>query len=695
MDADLEFARLQEYEGLGWGKSFPVQSVQEFVRIDSQSIPERYIQEKKDRPVISEICHTLPQVPVIDFTLLLGDNEDERAKLDLACKEWGFFQIVNHGVSDEVLHNMKAAKAAFFELPLEEKKKYAMAANDIQGYGQGYVVSDEQKLDWGDLLFILTRPCGYRNLAYWPVELPGFRKAVEEYSMAIQEVADELLANLSLLMKLEKDCLKNLHGEMKQGMRMNYYPPCSRPDLVLGVSPHSDASSITLLLQDDETTGLEVRHKKTWVPVKPIPSGIVINIGDVVEAWSNGVYKSIEHRAITNGKKSRMSIATFVMPADEVEIGPFESMVDDISHPRMYKNLNVDFVLSIVVTHNVFRNKLQSEFRWWDQIDQFVLLGAVPFPKDVTRLKELGVGGVITLNEPYETLVPSSLYHDFGIDHLVIPTRDYAFPPSFIDISRAVEFIHSELDFTASDKEAMFYQILLRFMSGNSSRCPLLKIDEENTKAIRIIELVLNSKRITSTSIVVLILKPIGLPGQNVHQAVIGMHGLEVQFTGINFLESFLPEFSPSTSSAMGLLREFHEQCRMSLELDYLKVLPFLDAIVDLQSNSVAKFGLAKSFLSFNGSIDNFERPEDEIENISSNEVGDNRSKVCSFIPVSWFLKCWFVSLHLEDQVYQSFYCWDWDAASSSTNKIIESTAPVPMVKVCNDALRLMLQILN
>ncbi|KAL3654818.1 hypothetical protein CASFOL_000604 [Castilleja foliolosa] len=53
--------------------------------------------------------------------------------------------------------------------------------------------------------------------------------------------------------------------------------------------------------------------------------------------------------------------------------------------------------------YNVFRNKIQAEFRWWDQIDQF------PFPKDVPRLKQLGVGGVITLNEPYETLVPTSL----------------------------------------------------------------------------------------------------------------------------------------------------------------------------------------------------------------------------------------------------------------------------------------------
>ncbi|KAI3997589.1 hypothetical protein MKX01_029420 [Papaver californicum] len=93
--------------------------------------------------------------------------------------------------------------------------------------------------------------------------------------------------------------------------------------------------------------------------------------------------------------------------------------------------------------YNVVRNKIQpDEFHWWDQIDQFVLLGAVPFTTDVPRLKELGVQGVVTLNEPYETLVPSSLYHDHGIDHLVIPTRDYLFAPSYEDLCQAVDFIH-------------------------------------------------------------------------------------------------------------------------------------------------------------------------------------------------------------------------------------------------------------
>ncbi|XP_042411636.1 phosphatidylglycerophosphate phosphatase PTPMT2-like [Zingiber officinale] len=94
------------------------------------------------------------------------------------------------------------------------------------------------------------------------------------------------------------------------------------------------------------------------------------------------------------------------------------------------------------LVYNVLRNKIQAEFRWWDEIDQFLLLGAVPFPNDVPRLKKLGVRGVITLNEPYETLVPSNIYKVHGIDHLVIPTRDYLFAPTPVDICRAVDFIH-------------------------------------------------------------------------------------------------------------------------------------------------------------------------------------------------------------------------------------------------------------
>ncbi|XP_002971940.2 putative dual specificity protein phosphatase DSP8 [Selaginella moellendorffii] len=92
--------------------------------------------------------------------------------------------------------------------------------------------------------------------------------------------------------------------------------------------------------------------------------------------------------------------------------------------------------------YNVVRNRFQAEFRWWDEIDQFLLLGAVPFPRDIPRLKEAGVHAVVTLNESYETLVHTSLYKNQGINHLAIPTRDYLFAPSFVDLRRAVRFIH-------------------------------------------------------------------------------------------------------------------------------------------------------------------------------------------------------------------------------------------------------------
>ncbi|EEF48147.1 phosphatidylglycerophosphate phosphatase PTPMT2 [Ricinus communis] len=127
---------------------------------------------------------------------------------------------------------------------------------------------------------------------------------------------------------------------------------------------------------------------------------------------------------------------------DQIDTVDSKQMMVKVDAKRALVGAGARILFYPTLLYNVFRNKIQSEFRWWDEIDQYLLLGAVPFPKDVPRLKQLGVGGVITLNEPYETLVPSSLYHAHGIEHLVIPTRDYLFAPSFVNISQAVDFIH-------------------------------------------------------------------------------------------------------------------------------------------------------------------------------------------------------------------------------------------------------------
>ncbi|KAK8302284.1 hypothetical protein V6Z12_D04G077000 [Gossypium hirsutum] len=246
----------------------------EIVRSDFQSIPQRHIHENKDGTIISEDLADSLEFPVIDFSFLAKGGEDEVQKLQklhLVCKDWGFFQVINHGVKEEILEKIKAAK-------------YAMAENETEGYGQNFVVSEHQKHDWSGMIYLLTLHSQNRNFKFWPLSLPGFKEALEEYSREMQKLAEELQANFSVLMGLKRDGLKRLQGGgLKQGIRMNYYPICSRPDLVLECSPHSDGTSFTLLLQDDDVTGLQIKHNEAWVPVKPIPNSLVVNIGDATE----------------------------------------------------------------------------------------------------------------------------------------------------------------------------------------------------------------------------------------------------------------------------------------------------------------------------------------------------------------------------------------------------------------------------
>lgn len=94
MDPEVGNGCVQEDEELGWGKSLPVPSVQEIVRNDSLCVPERYIQERQNRPDYhSEVSYASSEIPVINMSLLANGDKDELRKFDIACKEWGFFQV--------------------------------------------------------------------------------------------------------------------------------------------------------------------------------------------------------------------------------------------------------------------------------------------------------------------------------------------------------------------------------------------------------------------------------------------------------------------------------------------------------------------------------------------------------------------------------------------------------------------------
>eukprot|EP00253_Pinus_taeda_P000710 PITA_00710 len=331
------------------GKVIPAESVQELVKNHvhpnaAEAVPPRYIRPQEERPTVSLIASSEFSIPVIDMKKLIflqGQEDQRKQEMDMlsdACQEWGFFQIVNHGIPNTLIDDIKAVAKEFFSFPLEEKLKYAPQAGASQGYGKMFVTADDQTLDWGDLLALALMPNSIKNLALWPTVPTHFRDTVERYAIEIERVAQEVLSLFAENLHLEDaDYFKNVFGsEPMNMMRMNFYPPCPRPDLVLGLSPHSDGGGITLLLQDDESVGLHVRKNNRWIPVQPIPYGLVVNIGDLVEVMTNGRYKSVEHRAVTNEERARLSIALFYNASMDAEVAPSSKLVDE-HHPCLYR----------------------------------------------------------------------------------------------------------------------------------------------------------------------------------------------------------------------------------------------------------------------------------------------------------------------------------------------------------------------
>ncbi|KAM0865219.1 hypothetical protein ACQ4PT_043436 [Festuca glaucescens] len=131
------------------GSSLAVRNVQDLVSSAADELTadmiERYIQPDIDAHAV--LAEHSDEVPVIDLGKLVNAEtvEAETAKLKFACEEWGFFQVVNHGVPDEVIVGIKQNIHKFFELPLGVKNAYAQRPGDLQGYGQGFVLSDDQK----------------------------------------------------------------------------------------------------------------------------------------------------------------------------------------------------------------------------------------------------------------------------------------------------------------------------------------------------------------------------------------------------------------------------------------------------------------------------------------------------------------------------------------------------------------------
>ncbi|PIA38209.1 hypothetical protein AQUCO_02800107v1 [Aquilegia coerulea] len=315
------------------------------VALNGEEPPLNYL--SKDKPTTE--ASSSSSIPIIDLHLLLSststkEKEDEIDKLRSSLASWGFFQAVGHGIPSILLDKILSTMKEFFHLPMEEKQKYSRVGEDgtmegLEGYGNDTVKSEQHILDWCDRLYLLVKPQERRTLKMWPESPKHFRETLHEYSVKASLVADNIIKVMAQSVGLEENSFLSQFGKSApMYARMNYYPPCSRPDLVDGIKPHTDGGGITILLQDKEVEGLQVFKDGEWIKVPIVPHALVVNIADQMEIMSNGMFMSPMHRAVTNSEKARISLALFYVPDLNNEIGPAVGLIDD-TRPRLFRNI--------------------------------------------------------------------------------------------------------------------------------------------------------------------------------------------------------------------------------------------------------------------------------------------------------------------------------------------------------------------
>lgn len=282
-------------------------------------------------------------VPVIDVSEL--NDPATLAALDAACRDWGFFQVVGHGVDRRVSDGLLAQMRSFFGLDAAQKRSVSRTAENPWGFYDQELTKNTR--DWKEI-FDYGPPEG-AAVPQWPRGRPEFQQAVQDFYGAAEKLSFELLAALSRNLGMPPDYLaEGFRSSHSSFLRLNYYPVCPAParpqkldipvDGHLGINHHTDAGALTVLVQDRQP-GLEVFRYGDWHLIEPCEDALVINIGDIVQVWSNDRYRAALHRVVASSEAERYSAPFFFNPAYVTDYAPLPSTVDP-AHPARYRPIN-------------------------------------------------------------------------------------------------------------------------------------------------------------------------------------------------------------------------------------------------------------------------------------------------------------------------------------------------------------------
>lgn len=321
-------------------KEEKAEALEYMLREGLDSLPSRFLLPPDKRPVHGLLQQPTAQIPLIDLSQLHTPSRSLLlSQIHSACSHWGFFHVLNHGVSLDLLHSLRQGISDFLALPTAHKYAFGALRNDDgQGFGSAFVNPQIGAAEWRDYLLLRTFPEELRDYSNWP---PMLKDLVAPFSAQVMCLARLLLSIFSENLRLPPSSVEDAMGVLRQRILISHYPPCPEPHLAVGAWEHTDVGTITCLWQvSEDVVGLQVRKDGQWHSVEPVNGAIVVNVADQVERFSNGVYKSGWHRVVLNNSKPRISVAVFLNPSADAVVSPAPSFVDS-NHPALYEP--VDF----------------------------------------------------------------------------------------------------------------------------------------------------------------------------------------------------------------------------------------------------------------------------------------------------------------------------------------------------------------
>ncbi|KAL9239847.1 hypothetical protein vseg_014128 [Gypsophila vaccaria] len=298
--------------------------------------------DSKINPNSKEVSkELLTSIPIIDL-----NDPNILVKIYNACENWGFLQITNHGVSNEILEKLETQVKKLFDLPFDEKMKALRAPDSSAGYGSPKIAPFFPKKMWTEGFTILGDSLFHHAKLLWPQngdDYQGFCDVLEEYQAQMKALSEKLLALILKSLNIPESEMNWVNDDPKTlstALQLNFYPKCSNPDRAIGLAQHTDSFLLTILHQSGNISGLHVYKEDTgWISVDPVPGALIVNSADLLRIISNGRFPSVIHKALVNNEVHRISVAYFYGPPLDFRVAPYVGY-PNCDGPR-YKGITV------------------------------------------------------------------------------------------------------------------------------------------------------------------------------------------------------------------------------------------------------------------------------------------------------------------------------------------------------------------